>query len=105
MATSPTEAAAAAVAEDFKALRDDVAKLNGAVAQLLRQQTGVAGEHVRGAIDEATDQLASSASAIKARAQAATSDLEVTITRNPVSAVLLSMMVGLLLGLWTRQGR
>lgn len=105
MASNPTEAAAAAVAEDFKALRDDVAKLNSAVAQLLRQQTGLAGEQVRGVIDEATDQLATSASALKARAQAATSDLETTITRNPVSAVLLSLIAGLLLGLWSRHSR
>jgi ElaB/YqjD/DUF883 family membrane-anchored ribosome-binding protein len=105
MASSPTEAAAAAVAEDFKLLRDDVAKLNSAVAQLLRQQAGLAGENVRGAIDEATDQLVTSASAIKSRAQAATSDLEGTIARNPMSTAVLAMMAGLLLGLWSRQSR
>ncbi len=105
MASNTPEAAAAAVAEDFKLLRDDVGKLNSAVAQLLRQQTGVAGEQVRGAINEATDQLATSAGALKAKAQAATSDLETTITRNPVSAVLLSLVAGLLLGLWSRQSR
>jgi ElaB/YqjD/DUF883 family membrane-anchored ribosome-binding protein len=105
MASNPTDNAVAAVADDFKALRDDVAKLNSAVAQLLRQQTGAAGDHVRGAIEDATDQIASSAGALKVRAQAATSELEATVTRNPMSAVLVSLIAGLLLGLWSRQSR
>jgi len=105
MPNNSPEGAAAAVAEDFKALREDVAKLNSAVTQLLRQKTGVAGDHVRGAIEDATDQIASSAGALKVRAQAATSELEATVTRNPMSAVLVSLIAGLLLGLWSRQGR
>jgi len=61
------------LARDFRLLRDAVGRPNRAVAQLLRKQTGVAGEQVRGG--------------------------------NPVSAVLLSLVAGLLLGLWSRQSR
>lgn len=105
MASSQTETPASAVAQDLQSLRDDIAKLNSALATLLRQQADAAGDHIRGAIDDAAEQLTASTNTAKARVQTATSDLEATITRNPISAVLLSMLVGLLLGLWSRQSR
>ncbi|GAC1329926.1 MAG: hypothetical protein NVSMB26_06710 [Beijerinckiaceae bacterium] len=125
--TKPAEQNASQIASDLAALREDFGKLSSSVAELVKSQANQAGTAMRGAVGDARDRLASTASDAKdrlaskaadaqdrlmdkaANAQdrviAATADLESTIERNPLMAVLIALFVGLLMGALSRSRR
>jgi ElaB/YqjD/DUF883 family membrane-anchored ribosome-binding protein len=96
--TKNAEGAIADFAEDFAALRKDVADLAEAISLLVQHPTQVAGD----AVEDAKNKIASAAGEAQTTIRAATSEIETNIKRNPSTAVLIAFGVGLALGVITR---
>src|SRR6201994_587161 len=116
-ADKPAEQKASQITADLAALREDFAKLSASVADLVKAQAGEASAAMRSAVGDARERLASSTAQTRERlagraadAQArvmdkaadaqdrfvaATADLESTIERNPLIAVLIALFIGL----------
>jgi ElaB/YqjD/DUF883 family membrane-anchored ribosome-binding protein len=123
----PGEASASQVGADLATLRDDFAKLSSSVADLVKAQAGQASAAMRGVVGDARERLASTtadtrerlagraadaqgrimdrAADAQDRFMAATADLESTIERNPLTAVLIALFIGLLMGALSRSRR
>ena len=111
-------------AEDLAALRDDLSKLTGSVSDLVRgrasdaadQATGLfrtarsrANERAADARDEfasraydARDRLSNHASDLQDRLGSFGSDVETRIEKNPLTAVVVAGIAGLLMGMLSR---
>jgi ElaB/YqjD/DUF883 family membrane-anchored ribosome-binding protein len=120
----PPEQNTSQINADLATLRDDFAKLSSSVADLVKLQASQASAAMRGAVGDARERLASSAAEAKERLagkaadaqgrladkaadaqdrfMAASADLESTIERNPLMAVLIALFIGLLMGTLTR---
>jgi ElaB/YqjD/DUF883 family membrane-anchored ribosome-binding protein len=125
--TKPGEPGTSQITADLAALRDDFAKLSASFADLVKAQAGQASPAMRGAVGEARERLASTTSGAREklagqtadaqgrlmdkaadaqdRFMAATADLESTIERNPLTAVLIALFIGLLMGTLSRSRR
>jgi ElaB/YqjD/DUF883 family membrane-anchored ribosome-binding protein len=90
---------------DLANLRADVAKLSASMAELLRQQTTQTQDRVRDAVDSAREQFAHSAADAKEGVRSASAELEASIERNPLTAVMIAMLCGLMLGMMGRGRR
>ena len=97
-----TEAATQDFAADLAALRADIAKLTTAVANLVKAETSAATDTVFGAVGAARQKFADGAAGAKDRLSGASSELEATIERNPLVAVLIALGAGLAIGLLSR---
>jgi ElaB/YqjD/DUF883 family membrane-anchored ribosome-binding protein len=73
------------------------------MSELLRDQAASTGERVRAAAEDVRHNLSGSATDAEARIKPASAELEATIERNPITAVLVAIIAGLLLGLWSRK--
>ena len=115
------------ISADLARLRDDFAKLSASVADLVKAQAGQASAAMRSAVGDARERLASSTAETRERLagraadaqgrimdkaadaqdrfMAATADLEATIERNPLTAVLIALFLGLLMGALSRPRR
>jgi ElaB/YqjD/DUF883 family membrane-anchored ribosome-binding protein len=102
---SKTENSAVDISADLANLRSDVAKLSASVAELLRQQTTQTQDRVRGAVDSAREHIAHSAADAKESVRSASAELEASIERNPLTAVIIAVMCGLVLGMMGRGHR
>jgi ElaB/YqjD/DUF883 family membrane-anchored ribosome-binding protein len=113
MATKPNEAAD--VNAELATLRADIARLSDSIAQLLQREADEAATRIRTGVGRAADVVTSVADDVKrtgrqmaADAQegvrSATSELEASIERNPLTAVLIAAGVGLVFGLMSRKG-
>lgn len=89
-------------ADDYAALRDDISKLSETVAKLVAKQTEDAGAKVKDAMESARTVMADTASKAQDRAMTAGAEIEASIERNPYSAVLIALGVGVALGLLNR---
>jgi len=87
---------------DYDALRTDIAKLSETVTQLVAKQADLAGGRVADAVDNAKAALADSAGKAQDRVKSAGAELEASIERNPYSAVLIALGIGVALGLMNR---
>jgi ElaB/YqjD/DUF883 family membrane-anchored ribosome-binding protein len=90
------------VSADLAALRHDVARLAETMSKLVQQQTQAAGHRVSEVAGGARDKVASAAADAQHRVRAASGEIEASIQRNPLMAVLIALGVGLSLGLLTR---
>ena len=86
-------------AENFTALRKDVAHLTEAISQLVHHPKQAAGN----AFEEASGKVATAADQAETYVKATGSEIESNIKRNPLTAVLIAFGVGMALGLITRQ--
>jgi ElaB/YqjD/DUF883 family membrane-anchored ribosome-binding protein len=93
-----TEAAADDISADIANLRADVAKLSASMTELLRHQATHAQDRVMDAVGSAREQLASSAADATEKMRSASAELESSIERNPLAAVVIALICGLLLG-------
>jgi ElaB/YqjD/DUF883 family membrane-anchored ribosome-binding protein len=84
---------------DLAALRHDVAHLAETLSQLVQQQAQGAGHRVSEAVGDTRDRIASTAADARSRVRAASHEVEASIERNPLMAVLVSFGVGISLGL------
>jgi ElaB/YqjD/DUF883 family membrane-anchored ribosome-binding protein len=85
---------------DLAALRDDIAKLTSSVSDFIRTQTAAASNTAVDAIDNARQKVSDTASKTQDRVAGASRDLETTIERNPLAAVLIAMVAGLFIGIF-----
>ena len=94
------------VSQDFTAelasLRDDVAKLNSSLSGFIRTHSAATTNTVFDAVDNARQKISDTASKAQDRVAGASTDLETTIERNPLVAVLIAMVAGILVGLLSR---
>jgi ElaB/YqjD/DUF883 family membrane-anchored ribosome-binding protein len=86
-------------AEDFVALRDDVAKLTASVSELVRGQAATTTGAVMDAFKGAGQKLSDGTTEAQNRIRGMGSDVEAMIERNPMAAVLTALFAGLLIGM------
>ena len=98
----PVEDVARDFSEDLAALRDDVAKLSSTISQFVRSQSATTADTVFDAVDTARQKFSETASKAQDRVAGASSDIEETIERNPLVAVLVALVAGILVGLLSR---
>jgi ElaB/YqjD/DUF883 family membrane-anchored ribosome-binding protein len=99
-------------AADLAALREDVRKLTSLVADLAGDRADHARSSVVGAVDKAREHLSSTADRLAGQASDATdrvrgagAELEARIERNPITAVMIAIVGGLLIGALSRSRR
>lgn len=97
-----TGKAAQDFAADLATLRDDIAKLTGTVSQLLRTRANTASDQVYNSYAETRDHIGNRAAEARDQLGSLGSEVESRIERNPLSAVLIAALAGLLLGLFSR---
>ncbi len=102
---SKAENSAADLSADLANLRADVAKLSASVAELVRHQATHTQDRVMGAVDSAREQLAHSAADAKEKVRSTSAELEASIERNPLTAVMIAMACGLVIGMMGRGNR
>lgn len=83
---------------DLKRLRDDVASLTQTIAQLTAQQAARGLEVAQGAGEKVVDTAQKAAEELKRASGEGIATLEQKITERPLSAVLIALGVGLLVG-------
>jgi ElaB/YqjD/DUF883 family membrane-anchored ribosome-binding protein len=113
LVNKPLEEASQDLANDFIALREDISKLSNAIADLLRTQASTTTEHMLDAVDSAKQKLsdktsdarlklAGTAKDAQERFQGLGADLGATIERNPLTAIGLSVLAGVVIGFMSR---
>jgi ElaB/YqjD/DUF883 family membrane-anchored ribosome-binding protein len=85
---------------ELTALRDDVTKLTSSVSEFIRKQTSAASNTVFDAADNTRQKVSETASKTQEVVAGASRDLETTIERNPLAAVLIAMVAGLFIGVF-----
>ena len=90
------------VAADLAAIREDVARLAETISKLLQRQTQAAGVGVSEAVGDAKDKVADTVAEARSFSRAASGEIEASIERNPLTAVLIAFGVGMWLGLMSR---
>jgi ElaB/YqjD/DUF883 family membrane-anchored ribosome-binding protein len=100
----PTLEATQDSSADLHSLRDDISKLTAAVTKLVKAEASATTDAVYGAVDATRQKLVDGASDARQRLAGASSDLEATITRNPLTAVLIALGAGLIIG-WLSRSR
>ncbi|WP_374307917.1 YqjD family protein [Methylocella sp.] len=100
--TRPLEEASKDFAADLAALREDIAKLTASVSQIIKNEAAAKSETVYGVMDNAKQKLSDGASDAKGKLSDASAELEASIERNPLMAVLIALATGLVIGLISR---
>jgi ElaB/YqjD/DUF883 family membrane-anchored ribosome-binding protein len=122
--SKPFQQASQDFSADLAALRDDISKLTGSVSQLLRSRASGATDQAYSTYSQTRDTLADRASHLsdrmadhagdvrdrlssraadaQERLGAFSSDVETKIERNPLTAVVVAAIAGLLMGLLSR---
>lgn len=107
-----TADASSNASEDVVQLRADFGRLSDSVAELVKAQAQTVAGTVREQVGKASDVITSNladlgatatkmTSGAQASMQSATNDLETSIERNPLAAVMIAAGIGLVLGLVT----
>lgn len=100
--TKSFEDASKDFASDLGALRDDIAKLTSSVAKIVKTEAAAKTGSVYGVVDAAKQKLSDHAVDTKDKLSSASADLEASIERNPLIAVLIALATGLVIGLLSR---
>lgn len=94
---------------DLAALREDFLKLSTSVRDLVQSQAAHTTRRMAGVVDDARQKLSDEVSGARDHFEnhlgSMTADLESTIERSPLMAVLVGAAVGFLLGLVSRPHR
>ena len=109
----PFQQASQDFAADLSALRDDISKLTGSVSQLLRSRASSTTDQAYDTYNQARDtfndraggmreHLSSRAADAQERLGAFSSEVETKIERNPLTAVVVAGIAGLLMGMLSR---
>jgi ElaB/YqjD/DUF883 family membrane-anchored ribosome-binding protein len=91
------------LAADLASLRDDIAKLSTTMTEILHDRVASTEESVRAAAEGMRHAVSASTTDAETRIKSASAELEATIERNPITAVLVALFAGLVLGLWSRK--
>lgn len=84
------------------ALRQDIARLSESVSALLQGPAPGVAQQLSDAVDDTKAGLASAAADVRSRVKAAGGEIEASIERNPLTAVMVSFGVGMALGMMSR---
>ena len=103
--TRNAEGAAGDLTGDLAALRQDVAHLAATMSELVQHQTKAVGFRASAAVGDARDKIASTAADAQNRVRAASGEIEASIERNPLTAVLIAFCIGMSLGMMSRWRR
>ncbi|MGH6794564.1 MAG: DUF883 family protein [Methylocella sp.] len=90
---------------DLAALRDDVARLSSSMSEFIRSQTAATTNVVADAAGNARQKISDTAGKAQDRVAGASADLGKTIENNPLMAVLVALMSGILVGMLSRTGK
>ena len=97
------------LSSDFSALRDDLRRLTHVVSDLAGDRAESTRSSLRGSVDRArdrfsdtADRFASQASSAGDRVRGAGAELESRIERNPMTAVMIAIVGGLIIGALSR---
>lgn len=83
---------------DLTGLRDEVAKLSKSVADMLQKQAATTRDQVVDAVSSVSETLSDAASVAKEKFVSVEADLEERIKGNPMMAVGIAVVVGVLIG-------
>jgi ElaB/YqjD/DUF883 family membrane-anchored ribosome-binding protein len=100
--TKMTEGTIEDTAAYLAALRRDIARLSESVSALLQNPGQGVAQQVSDAVDDAKAKFSSTAADVKSRMNGAGGEIEASIERHPLTAVLISFGVGMALGVMTR---
>lgn len=98
----PVEVASQDFTADLASLRDDVAKLSSSLSEFIRIHPGATTNTVSDVVDNARHKISGAASKAQDRVTGATTDLQATIERNPLAAVLIALGAGIFVGMLSR---
>jgi ElaB/YqjD/DUF883 family membrane-anchored ribosome-binding protein len=87
---------------DLAAIRQDLAHLAETISELVQNQTKVARVGVSDAVADARSKIANTAADTQNQVRAAGGEIEASIERNPLTAVLIAFGIGLSVGMITR---
>jgi ElaB/YqjD/DUF883 family membrane-anchored ribosome-binding protein len=100
------------LSSDFQALRDDVRRLTSLVSDLATDQTESTRSSLMDSVDKArgrfsdtADRWASQASNASDRVRGAGAEIEQRIEKNPMTAIMIAIVGGLLIGAMSRSRR
>jgi ElaB/YqjD/DUF883 family membrane-anchored ribosome-binding protein len=100
------KATAQDMAADLAALREDFLKLSASVRELVQSQASSTTRRMIGVVDDArqklADEMAGAKDQLESHLGTVSADLESTIERSPLLAVLVGAIVGFLIGLVSR---
>ncbi|MGO8738477.1 DUF883 family protein [Rhodoblastus sp.] len=96
--TPKVDGATADIGADLAALRRDIAHLTETMRGMVEHQTQAAGIHVSSAVDDARSAIANAAGDAQKNVKAASSQFWGGIERNPLTAVLIALGVGMVIG-------
>lgn len=112
MAERSLERVARELSSDFLALRNDLRKLTGVVSDLANEQavstrSGISSvvDRARDRFSDSSDRLTSHASYAGDRLRGAQAEIETRIGRNPMTAVMIAVVGGLVIGALSRSRR
>jgi ElaB/YqjD/DUF883 family membrane-anchored ribosome-binding protein len=100
--TPNVEGATADIGADLVALRRDIAHLAEAMRGLVEAQTQAAGVRMSDAMGDARSKISHAAEDAQNNVRAASGEIEAAIDRNPLTAVLVALGVGMAIGLISR---
>lgn len=90
------------LAADLGALREDFSKLSHSLRELFQEQATATTCRVLGAVDDSRHKLNDEIATAKDNLGLMTAEIENTIERNPLVAVLIGAVVGFAIGLVSR---
>jgi ElaB/YqjD/DUF883 family membrane-anchored ribosome-binding protein len=100
------------LSSDFSSLREDIRRLTNVVSDLASDQIEGTRGSVMGTMDTARDRLSKTANRFASNASDATdkvrgagAEIEARIERNPMTAVMIAIVGGLLIGAMSRSRR
>jgi len=97
--TGTVESATTDIAADFGALRRDIVHLTEALRGLVDRQTQMAGARVSDAAEGVSDKIAQAAGDARKGAQAKSDEITACIERNPLTAILAALGLGMFIGM------
>jgi ElaB/YqjD/DUF883 family membrane-anchored ribosome-binding protein len=96
--TNNTIAGSAEIGADLAALRRDVAHLAETMRSVLETQTEAASLRVSDAVGNASSRISNAAGDAQKNVKAAGGEIGASIERNPLTAMLIAMGVGIIIG-------
>ena len=100
------------LSSDFRTLQDDIRKLTNVVSDLAGDQADTTRaslmdqvDRARGHVSRTADRFASQASDATDRVRGAGAEIEARIERNPMTAVMIAIVGGLVIGALSRSRR
>jgi len=100
--TNNVEGPVAEVGAELAALRRDIAHLAETILGMAEHQTQAAGIRVSDAVGDARSKISNAAGDAKKNVKAASAEFGGSIERNPLTAVLIALGVGMVIGLLGR---